>query len=129
MQGVVLSNARLGSILVHLMLPVYSIQAGVILAGWGLSGLSDATCVFDPCRGGFIRSGPSDATCVSNPCRGGIIRSGPSDATCVFDPCRGGLSGLSGPSDATCGRRTQPPEGRDQPNVIPSLDQMQCNVM
>ena len=54
---------------------------------------------------------------------------GLSDATCVSNPYRGGLSGLSGPSDATCGRRTQPPEGRDQPNVIPSLDQMQCNVM
>ena len=32
-------------------------------------------------------------------------------------------------SDATCGRRTPPPEGRAQPNVIPSLDQnaMQCS--
>ena len=30
MQGVVLSNARSGSILVYLMLPVYSIHAGVV---------------------------------------------------------------------------------------------------
>ena len=36
------------------------------------------------------------------------------------------LSGL--PSDATCGWRTPPPEGRDQPNVIPSLDKIHCNV-
>ena len=33
MQGVVLSNARSGSILVYLMLPVYPIHAGVVLSG------------------------------------------------------------------------------------------------
>ena len=65
------------------------------------------------------------------PCRGGFVEVYLVHLMLpVYQVDAGGVV-LSGPSDATCGRRTVPPEGRAQPNVIPSLDQnaTQSNAM